>query len=50
MKQKNSIGIIGSGPAGLAAAEQLRKKGYQITIYDRYDRPGGLLNLWYSKF
>ena len=38
-----SIGIIGSGPAGLAAAEQLRMKGYQITIYDRYDRPGGLL-------
>lgn len=38
-----SIGIIGSGPAGLAAAEQLRKKGYKITIYDRYDRPGGLL-------
>ena len=42
-EKKNSIGIIGSGPAGLAAAEQLRKKGYQITIYDRYDRPGGLL-------
>ncbi|MDC0195051.1 NAD(P)-dependent oxidoreductase [Alphaproteobacteria bacterium] len=40
---KKSIGIIGSGPAGLAAAEQLRKKGYQITVYDRYDRPGGLL-------
>ena len=38
-----SIGIIGSGPAGLSAAEQLRKKGYQITIYDRYDRAGGLL-------
>ena len=38
-----SIGIIGSGPAGLACAEQLRKKGYQITIYDRYDRAGGLL-------
>ena len=38
-----SIGIIGSGPAGLAAAEELRKKGYQITIYDRYDRAGGLL-------
>ena len=35
--------IIGSGPAGLAAAEELRKKGFQITIYDRYDRPGGLL-------
>jgi len=38
-----SIGIIGSGPAGLACAEQLRKKGYKITIYDRYDRAGGLL-------
>ena len=43
-KQKNqSIGIIGAGPAGLACAEELRKSGFQITIYDRYDRPGGLL-------
>ena len=42
-EKKYSIGIIGSGPAGLAAAEQLRKKGYQLTIYERYDRPGGLL-------
>jgi glutamate synthase (NADPH/NADH) small chain len=38
-----SVGIIGSGPAGLACAEELRKLGYKITIYDRYDRPGGLL-------
>ena len=38
-----SIGIIGAGPAGLACAEELRKFGYQITIYDKYDRPGGLL-------
>ncbi len=38
-----SIGIIGAGPAGLACAEELRKLGYKITIYDRYDRPGGLL-------
>lgn len=38
-----SVGIIGAGPAGLAAAEQLRKKGYQIHVYDRYDRVGGLL-------
>ena len=38
-----SIGIIGSGPAGLACAEQLRKKGYKITVYDRYDRAGVLL-------
>ncbi len=38
-----SIGIIGAGPAGLACAEELRKFGYQVTIYDRYDRSGGLL-------
>ena len=44
IKEKNqSVGIIGAGPAGLAAAEQLRKLGYQITVYDRYDRAGGLL-------
>jgi len=41
--KNQSIGIIGAGPAGLACAEELRKKGYQITVYDRYDRPGGLL-------
>ncbi len=40
---KQSVGIIGAGPAGLACAEELRKSGYQITVYDRYDRPGGLL-------
>jgi glutamate synthase (NADPH) small chain len=38
-----SVGIIGSGPAGLACAEELRKLGYKITIYDRNDRAGGLL-------
>ena len=38
-----SVGIIGSGPAGIAAAMELRKEGYQVTIYDRYDRAGGLL-------
>lgn len=38
-----SIAIIGAGPAGLAAADALRSKGYQVTIYDRYDRVGGLL-------
>ena len=42
-EKKQSVGIIGAGPAGLAAAEQLRKLGNQITIYDRYDRAGGLL-------
>ncbi len=42
-QRKETVGIIGAGPAGLAAAEELRKLGYQITIYDRYDRAGGLL-------
>ena len=40
---KQSVGIIGSGPAGIAAAMELRREGYQVTIYDRYDRAGGLL-------
>ena len=40
---KQSVGIIGAGPAGMACAEELRKSVYQVTIYDRYDRPGGLL-------
>jgi glutamate synthase (NADPH/NADH) small chain len=38
-----SVGIVGAGPAGLAAANQLRRRGYQVHIYDRYDRSGGLL-------
>ncbi len=42
-EKPQSVGIIGAGPAGLAAAEQLRKNGYKITVYDRYDRAGGLL-------
>ena len=43
LERSESVGIIGAGPAGLAAAEELRKKGYQIDIYDRHDRSGGLL-------
>ena len=35
--------IVGAGPAGLAAADRLRCEGYQVTIYDRHDRAGGLL-------
>ncbi len=38
-----SVGIIGAGPAGLACAEELRKKNYKVTVYDRHDRSGGLL-------
>ena len=39
----SSVGIVGAGPAGLAAAELLRRKGHAVDIYDRYDRPGGLM-------
>jgi glutamate synthase (NADPH/NADH) small chain len=38
-----SVGIIGAGPAGLTVAEQMREQGWQVTVYDRHDRAGGLL-------
>ncbi|MAL00423.1 MAG: dihydropyrimidine dehydrogenase, partial [Citromicrobium sp.] len=38
-----SVGVIGAGPAGLTAAEYLRRAGYEVDIYDRHDRAGGLL-------
>jgi NAD(P)H-dependent glutamate synthase small subunit len=37
------VAIVGSGPAGLAAADQLNKAGHQVTVYERADRVGGLL-------
>ena len=43
IERPESVGIIGAGPAGLAVAEELRKLGYRITVYDRHDRIGGLL-------
>lgn len=42
-ERAESVGIIGAGPGGLAAADMLRKAGVQVTVYDRYDRAGGLL-------
>lgn len=42
-ERPESIGIIGAGPGGLAAADRLRRMGFQVTVYDRYDRSGGLL-------
>ena len=42
-ERPESVGIIGAGPGGLAAADVLRRAGVQVTVYDRYDRAGGLL-------
>ena len=42
-ERAQSVGIIGAGPGGMTAAEELRKLGYQVEIYDRYDRAGGLM-------
>jgi glutamate synthase (NADPH/NADH) small chain len=42
-ERSESVGIIGAGPGGLAAADMLRRQGVQVTIYDRYDRSGGLM-------
>jgi len=42
-ERSESIGIVGAGPGGMVAAEKLREQGFQVTLYDRYDRAGGLL-------
>ena len=42
-ERDESVGIIGAGPGGLAAADMLRRAGVQVTVYDRYDRAGGLM-------
>ena len=42
-ERTESVGIIGAGPGGLAAADILRRQGIQVTVYDRYDRGGGLM-------
>ncbi len=42
-ERSGSVGIIGAGPGGLAAADALRQAGMQVTVYDRYDRVGGLM-------
>ena len=49
-ERAESVGIIGAGPGGLAAADVLRRAGVQVTIYDRYDRAGGLLTYGFPGF
>tara|TARA_R110002124_G_scaffold100168_7_gene246881 strand:+ start:29232 stop:30653 length:1422 start_codon:yes stop_codon:yes gene_type:complete len=43
VEHDHSVAVIGAGPGGLAAADMLRRAGVQVTVYDRYDRGGGLL-------
>jgi glutamate synthase (NADPH/NADH) small chain len=43
VKSGKSVGVIGSGPAGMAAAQQLARAGHDVTVYERESRPGGLL-------
>lgn len=43
VERGQSVGIVGAGPAGMAAADRLRSAGYAVTVYDRHDRAGGLL-------
>ncbi|WP_172331301.1 NAD(P)-dependent oxidoreductase [Mangrovicoccus sp. HB161399] len=42
-ERSEKVAVIGAGPGGLAAADALRRKGIQVTVYDRYDRAGGLM-------
>ena len=49
-ERNQTVGIIGAGPAGLAGAEELRRKGYGVDVYDRYDRVGGLLTYGIPNF
>ena len=41
--KRGKVAVIGSGPAGLACADQLNKAGHSVTVYERADRAGGLL-------
>ncbi|MBX6387430.1 MAG: glutamate synthase subunit beta [Frankia sp.] len=44
------VAVVGSGPAGLAAAQQLTRAGHDVTVYERADRPGGLLRYGIPEF
>ena len=45
-----TVAVVGSGPAGLAAAQQLRRAGHQVTVFERADRIGGLLRYGIPEF
>ena len=50
MRTNKKVAIIGSGPAGLAAAQQLNRAGHNITVYERSENPGGLLRYGIPEF
>ena len=50
VERGESVGIIGAGPGGLAAADVLRRAGVQVTVYDRHDRAGGLMTYGIPNF
>ena len=43
LRTGKKVGVVGSGPAGLCAAAQLNRAGHEVTVFERADRPGGLL-------
>ena len=44
------VAVIGSGPAGLTAANQLNRRGYEVTVFEKYELPGGLLRFGIPNF
>ena len=50
VEREESVGIIGSGPGGLAAADRLRRAGVKVTVYERADRAGGLMTYGIPSF
>ena len=44
------VAVIGSGPAGMAAADLLNKTGHLVTLFEKDEKAGGLIEIWYTRF